>query len=189
MPCSCQGAGKPETDITLRYPDKTAELNAYLDALPLEAHPDRKRGVLIQSLHRAQQIFGYLRASSSKRHFLHNYFEYIGRDIDLSGKEDVRIIEDTRDYRMPIYEGRYGTDIYTDYILCTYKEHPQLEKYLKRGIIDSLFIEDEVLFRVLRDYKYLNEDNAYLLENNLKLAYGDLNFDKGYLYAKTNITK
>ena len=62
MPCSCQGAGKPETDITLRYPDKTAELNAYLDALPLEAHPDRKRGVLIQSLHRAQQIFGYLPA-------------------------------------------------------------------------------------------------------------------------------
>ncbi len=62
MPCSCQGAGKPETDITLRYPEKTAELNAYLDALPLEAHPDRKRGVLIQSLHRAQQIFGYLPA-------------------------------------------------------------------------------------------------------------------------------
>lgn len=135
------------------------------------------------------QIFGYLRASSSKRRFLHNYFEYIGYDIDLSNKENVRIVEDTRDYKMPIYEGRYGTDIYTDYILCTYKEHALLDKFLKRGIIDSLFVEDEVLFKVLRDYKYLNEDNAYLLENNLRLAYGDLNFDKGYLYAKTNITK
>lgn len=40
--------------------DKTAMLTAYMDALPLTVNPSRNRGFLIQSLHRAQNIFGYL---------------------------------------------------------------------------------------------------------------------------------
>ncbi len=37
-----------------------AELERYMSSLPLEENPERKRGFLIQSLHRAQNIFGYL---------------------------------------------------------------------------------------------------------------------------------
>ena len=135
------------------------------------------------------QIFGYLRQSTSKRHFLKNYFEHLGRSVDISNAEDVRIIEKSRDYKMPIYEGRYGTDIYTDYILYTYEETALLDKIIDHAIIDSLFIEDDLLFKVLRDYSLLNENNSKLLANNLKLNFEDKVFDKGYLYQKTNITK
>lgn len=37
-----------------------AELDRYISSLPLEECPERNRGFLIQSLHRAQSIFGYL---------------------------------------------------------------------------------------------------------------------------------
>ncbi len=41
-------------------PAKRAELESYIDSLPLTEDVERNRGFLIQSLHRAQSIFGYL---------------------------------------------------------------------------------------------------------------------------------
>lgn len=45
------------------YPEKKNELETYMDSLPIGNNTDRNRGFLIQSLHRAQQIFGYLHES------------------------------------------------------------------------------------------------------------------------------
>jgi len=42
------------------FPDKTSELVCFLDSLPLDVELVRRRGYLIQCLHKAQQIFGYL---------------------------------------------------------------------------------------------------------------------------------
>ncbi|MBN2529735.1 MAG: NAD(P)H-dependent oxidoreductase subunit E [Deltaproteobacteria bacterium] len=42
------------------FPDKRQALEEYLDSLPLARAAGRKKGFLIQSLHRAQAIFGYL---------------------------------------------------------------------------------------------------------------------------------
>ena len=135
------------------------------------------------------QIFGYLKTATSKRRFLSNYFKHLGQTYDVTDKESLRIVEETRDYEMPILENKYGTQIFTDYILNTYIEYPVLSKVLKRGIIDDIFLSEAELFDVLRDYSSLNEDNASLLLNNLKLKYYDRSFDTGYLYQKTNTTK
>lgn len=135
------------------------------------------------------QIFGYVKTATSKRRFLTNYFEHLGQKYNVTDKESLRIVEETRDYDMPILENKYGTQIYTDYILCTYEEYPTLNKILRRGIIDDIFLKEEELFRVLEDYQRLNEGNAHLLLNNLKLKYYKHVFDTGYLYQKTNLTK
>ena len=42
------------------FPEKRQALEEYLDSLPLSQAAGRKKGFLIQSLHRAQAIFGYL---------------------------------------------------------------------------------------------------------------------------------
>jgi NADH:ubiquinone oxidoreductase subunit E len=42
------------------FPEKRAELLAYIAALPIGADRERNRGLLIQCLHKAQEIFGYL---------------------------------------------------------------------------------------------------------------------------------
>ena len=39
---------------------KFAELDAFIDSLGLDPNDERRRGRLIQILHRAQHIFGYL---------------------------------------------------------------------------------------------------------------------------------
>ena len=43
-----------------RFPEKRAALEAYLASLPVGEDRERNRGLLIQSLHQAQEIFGYL---------------------------------------------------------------------------------------------------------------------------------
>jgi len=47
-------------DILNSNPEKRCELEKYIDSLPPAESPERRRGYLIQSLHRAQEIFGYL---------------------------------------------------------------------------------------------------------------------------------
>lgn len=42
------------------FPEKSKELSEYMDSLPLTDDQEKNRGYLIQSLHRAQGIFGYL---------------------------------------------------------------------------------------------------------------------------------
>ncbi len=54
--CGCIGCDK----VLESQPEKKAALAAYLDTLPLTADTGKNRGFLIQSLHKAQEIFGYL---------------------------------------------------------------------------------------------------------------------------------
>jgi len=43
-----------------KYPEKTKDLIAFIDSLPLSADIKNNRGFLINCLHKAQGIFGYL---------------------------------------------------------------------------------------------------------------------------------
>lgn len=43
-----------------KYPEKTKSLNDFIDSLPLSADIKSNRGFLINCLHKAQGIFGYL---------------------------------------------------------------------------------------------------------------------------------
>lgn len=51
--------GQPDSVIAT-YPEKREKLEAYLATLPLGSDTNFNRGFLIQSLHKAQEIFGYL---------------------------------------------------------------------------------------------------------------------------------
>lgn len=57
MPCQEQ---EVELNLLEQFPEKTSELIKYLDGLSLVDDTERNRGFLIQSLHQAQHIFGYL---------------------------------------------------------------------------------------------------------------------------------
>lgn len=49
-----------ERNLLHLYPEKRQQLDDYIDALPLDKNPERNRGFLIQTLHKAQALFGYL---------------------------------------------------------------------------------------------------------------------------------
>lgn len=57
---SMVGTAECRKTILEKYPEKTAQLTEYLDSLPLNDSIPKRRGLLIQSLHKAQKIFGYL---------------------------------------------------------------------------------------------------------------------------------
>ena len=135
------------------------------------------------------QIFGHLRMSYSKRKFLSNYFKEIDREVDIENKDSITLVEESRNYRLPIKETKYGTCIYTDYILLMYAEYFYLNKLIKRAIIDTEFVFTEVVFDVLRDIKRLNAQNAEFLEDSLKVKYQQYSFSNGYLYQKTTDKK
>lgn len=61
MSCKCQ---TPSCSHNLweREPDKMKSLDQYIDSLPLTLDPEFNRGFLIQTLHQAQGIFGFLPA-------------------------------------------------------------------------------------------------------------------------------
>jgi putative protease len=135
------------------------------------------------------QIFGHLRMSYSKRNFLSNYFRQIGKDYDFKGKETLSLVEEQREYKMPIVEDEDGTYIYTDYIFEMFSEISELKNDLKRGIVDTLFIEDDALIaQVLRDYKRVSANNGKFIRDSF-LHNHPGNYSSGYLYQKTNISK
>ncbi len=47
-------------DLLEQFPEKRETLETFIDGLPLGADIDRRRGFLIQCLHKAQGIFGHL---------------------------------------------------------------------------------------------------------------------------------
>ena len=135
------------------------------------------------------QIFGHLRMSYSKRKFLKNYFNEINKDYDYLNKETLYLVEEKRDYKMPIVEDENGTYIYTDYILEMFNEICDLRTYLKRGIVDTLFIEDDSLIvQVCRDYKRISQENKDFILEALHHTY-KYDYSSAYLYQRTNIIK
>ena len=135
------------------------------------------------------QVFGHLRMSYSGRHFLKNYFREIGKDYDYLGKETLSLVEEQRDYKMPIVEDEDGTYIYTDYIFEMFDELPELRESLRYGVVDTLFIEDLALVcQILRDYRRINASNSLFIRNSF-LHNHPGNFTSGYFYQKTNLTK
>lgn len=135
------------------------------------------------------QICGHLRLARSGRLFLSNYFSYLKREYPVKNREDLTIVEEKRDYRLPIYENNYGTEIYSDYIFLDYAAWVDLAQDIRHGIIDSLFLDDALLLRILNDLKSLKADNALRLQSRLAAAYPEETFASAYLLKETNITK
>lgn len=134
------------------------------------------------------QIFGHVRLSYSKRKFLKNYFKEINKEYDYLNKETLTIAEEQRDYRFPIMETLDGTYVYSDYIFEMMLEIVDLEQYIKRGIVETLFIDDNIVIQACRNYRRITSENKEFLKHNLIYNYPE-NYSSGYLYQKTNITK
>ena len=60
MSCDCCKKEKALEKLMRLEPEKTSQLVAFIDSLPLGQDIDVNRGHLIETLHKAQGIFGYL---------------------------------------------------------------------------------------------------------------------------------
>lgn len=131
------------------------------------------------------QVFGHLKLSYSKRHFLTNYFKHFNMEADITERKDLSLVEESRNYRLPVVEDVYGTRIYSDYIFMMYKELVPLKAKLKRAIIDGSFLSENLFMTAIRDVKSLNSENAAYIEQALYNRFADESFSSGYLYRAT----
>lgn len=81
MTCQCNHSNT-ECEMGSQDP-KRRELDDYIASLPLSEHPARIRGFLIQVLHRAQSIYGYLSEDTQ---------QYVARKLKISHSEVYGVI-------------------------------------------------------------------------------------------------
>ena len=135
------------------------------------------------------QVFGHLKMSYSKRQFLTNYFKHLDEEVNVSGKKTIRIVEENRNYSLPIVEDKYGTRIYSDYVLLMYNELAHLKSAIKRAIVEDSFVDINIVTDVIKDIRRLTEENSQFLTDALVNKYQDEEFSNGYLEIKTTKTK
>lgn len=135
------------------------------------------------------QVFGHLKMSYSKRKFLSNYFAFIKNKKDFKNNKNIRIVEESRDYDLPIIEDEYGTRIYSDYIFAMFREFAELRKYVNRAIVDDTFISTDIVLDAISALRKITNENADFIIYYLKNKYKNELFSSGYLYEKTNKVK
>lgn len=135
------------------------------------------------------QIFGHLRMSESKRYFITNYFRNFNINENPRNKKTYTLKEDNRDYRLPIYEDENGTCVYTDYVFALYGELTFFAKYLKRAIIDDLFLDFDVVVDYIRNIPNLSKETGDVIKESMKNKFPRYDFSTGYLFQKTTDTK
>lgn len=128
------------------------------------------------------QIYGHVRLSTSKRRFVTNYFKQIKKNFSPKNLTNLSLVEEQRDYRLPIMEGEYGTTIYSDFIVETIEEFPYLYKVIKRGIIDDSYIPFVMIKDFLRALDRCDEKNSYFVDKAYCTKYRDEPLCKGFLY-------
>lgn len=135
------------------------------------------------------QIFGHLRMSESKREYISNYFRNFNINENPKGKGTYSIKEQTRDYKMPIMEDKYGTCVYTDYVYAMFTELQELSKYINHAIIDDIFVTTELVNEYVRNLEKVNNENIDIIKESIKKNHPDINITSGYLYQKTTDVK
>lgn len=137
-------------------------------------------------------IHGHQCMSYSKRKLLSNYFHYIQKTVEIENREDLSLMESTRNEKMPIVESKYGTAIYSPYILASYSQIKMLaDAKIAAFRIDGLFISEEELLDTVKNYQKIlcNEKSSEEVLTYMKTKYPQQSYSDGYYYKKTNLVK
>lgn len=120
MSCQCQGnCGAPSAEAS----EKFAELDRYIGSLKLDESPERRRGSLIQILHRAQALFGYLSEDVQK---------FVSNRLQLPRAEIYGVIS-FYSYFTDKPVGRYKINVCTG-TACFVKGAPKVLEEFKRRL-------------------------------------------------------
>lgn len=134
-------------------------------------------------------VHGYLNMSYAKRKLIKNYFEFIGKDTDISNRRDLYLIEENRDGKMPIIEDDQGTMVFTDYVQESFDEILELYSAgVTMFIVDGIFLDSECIVDAIKMYSdILNGKENKKAEYYKKYSY--LPLSTGYMEKATNLVK
>lgn len=143
---------QPETLIVNHF-DVQFYLNQGIQAVSLAHELSLNEIQKIASKQVEILIHGYYSILYSKRPLIQNYFDAVQIDESYESKR-FDLIEQTRDDRMPIYQDKTGTHIFSEVPISSFDEFETLKNSgIERFRIDSIFFDDEWTCKVVQAYK------------------------------------
>lgn len=127
------------------------------------------------------QIFGRKLMYYSKRKLVSAYEEY--RNLDFK-KEKLSLVEEKRNYHIPLFENENGTYCYRHYFISLLKELNNL-KYLDSMYLESITLDIDTFVKVLNAYRDVLE-NKINIEEGLEIINSlSLDIEDGFIYSDT----
>ena len=137
-------------------------------------------------------LHGRLNIMHSKRRLLSNYFDFLGKKVDVFNKKDIYLMEETRDEHMPIVEDDLGTHVFSGYTLVSFEEIKQLAQSGIRHVrIDGIFHDLDYVCKALSLYQAVlsNEMSGAQAKEKFDKCYPDDHATSGFYYVKTSKVK
>lgn len=130
-----------------------------------------------------KRLFGYHLMFHSKRYLISMYFKFLNKDYCIDN-DNSYLIEQTRHDKYHIVESKRGTGLFRPYILDNILELSDLND-LKYGIIDSLFINDDIYIKILNIYRLALDGKITPLAAKSLINELNLTIEDGFKYEDT----
>lgn len=132
-------------------------------------------------------IHGHLVMSVSRRPLLTAYEKTYGLSESLSNRKDLILKEEKRDGAMPVYEGTFGTIVYSDFVQCSFGS---LNRFADAGynrfMIDGVYRPAEELSDTVKAYRaILDGADAAWTEAEYCRRWANVPLSTGYYGQKT----
>lgn len=137
-------------------------------------------------------VHGYLNMSYSKRLLLDDYCTSSHQEmIHLNEERNCFLQEQTRDEWMPIFQEKWGTSIFTGYVMESFEEIvPLIECGIRRFRIEGIFMDQAEILDVIEGYhQIISGGNASEIKRIIYGKYSSHKMSTGYMYQKTNLVK
>lgn len=124
---------------------------------------------------------GHLNMFYSKRQLIHNYENYLGEDLNLHKRQDLKIIEEKRvEEPYPILEDDAGTHVFRSHVMQSVDQLDLLSSFLDYFVIDTLFKDDHYGALVCEMYA----KSSFELKDKIQRLYDEV-WDDGFFFKKT----
>ena len=134
------------------------------------------------------EAYGFHQMFYSRRPLLSTYAKFKELPLSLEQKQ-LFIKEELRDELYPIFQSQYGTYVYTPYRYVMFKELLPLKERIAMVRINSQFIDEDEIVKVIDLYQSLLFTNQDPDELYLQLKALNDNISSGYLDKKSILVK
>jgi U32 family peptidase len=125
---------------------------------------------------------GHLNMFYSKRQLIDNFMQYNEDDHIYHNRQDLKIIEETREEAYPVLEDTAGTHVFRSHVLQSLAQIKTLEPYLDYLVVDTLFKDDAYALSILPMYQNRKPDQ--LVIDQIQKDYQEI-WDEGFFFKKT----
>ena len=126
-------------------------------------------------------VFGRKLMYYSKRKLLSVYKEY--RNVDFKN-DNLSLVEEKRDYHIPIFENENGTYCFRHYHISLLNEINDLN-FLEYAYLESLTLDNKTFVEILKIYKLVIQNKISIDEGEESINKLGLTIDDGFAYNDT----